>query len=324
MQHAGSGITMYVLSAGFSGITASFSVDGSTAIPNSVDAPPAPTYQTPNVSMFQVQGLVSGNHTMVMTVLDWNGSASSMKFDYALVNETFVAAPTTTSAAASTSQTPSASQTPTQSATGSASPSSKIDIGAVVGGVLAGVAFIALAVLGILYYRKRKAARDATYSSNPFMSEHLNRPPPQAAYGTDGGGYFAPMPVADHSIPPLTRSAILREALATGNHASSSDPLPSSQSTMSGMSSNPLQPLRRQPSLGFSTDNRGSTSYLDVSSPDTSSMAPHRLTAEQFETIDRLRADGVPAETIARVIEGFCLPVGAEVGGCEQRQWTAA
>jgi hypothetical protein len=112
MQHVGSGITMYVLSAGFSGITASFSVDGAPAVSDSVPAPPGPTFQVPNVSMYEVQNLPSGNHTMVMTVLDWEGSASSMKFDYAFVNETFVAAPTTTSATSASQTSSGASQSP--------------------------------------------------------------------------------------------------------------------------------------------------------------------------------------------------------------------
>ena len=114
----GSGITMYVFNAGFSGMTASFSIDSGPAVSNSIQAPPAPTYQVSNVSLYSIQGLPSANHTMRMTVLDWNGSATSMKFDYAYVNETFVATPATTSATSSITSTSTSSQTPTQASAG--------------------------------------------------------------------------------------------------------------------------------------------------------------------------------------------------------------
>lgn len=117
----GSGITMYVFNAGLSGMTASCSIDGGQANPNSIDAPPAPTYQISNVSLCSIQGLSSGNHTMKMTVLDWNGSATSMKFDYAYVNETFVATPATTSATSSMTSTSTSSQAPTQASAGNSS-----------------------------------------------------------------------------------------------------------------------------------------------------------------------------------------------------------
>lgn len=118
----GSGITMYVFSAGFSGITASFAIDGGTAVSNSTDAPPPPTYQVSNVPLYDIQGLTTQNHTMVMTVLDWNGSPTSMKFDYAHVNETFVAAPATTSSASMTSTSTSQASSQTPSTTPSQTP----------------------------------------------------------------------------------------------------------------------------------------------------------------------------------------------------------
>lgn len=124
----GSGITMYVFNAGLSGMTASFAIDGGKAVSNSIDAPPPPTYQVSNVSLYSIQGLTTGNHTMVMTILDWNGSPTSMKFDYAYVNETFVAAPATTSLTSMTSTTSQvSSQTPSQTSAGNPSTSNKSD-----------------------------------------------------------------------------------------------------------------------------------------------------------------------------------------------------
>ncbi|KAF8842530.1 hypothetical protein BDN67DRAFT_965643 [Paxillus ammoniavirescens] len=305
----GSGITMYVLSAGFSGITASFSVDGVPAVSDSIPAPPGPTFQTPNVSMYEVQNLPSGNHTMVMTILDWEGSPSSMKFDYAFVNETFVAAPTTTSAT-SASQTSSGASQSASAPVGNTSNSNKVDLGGVVGGTLAGIAVVVAVVMSVCYWRKRKTpparlSPHVAYQTTPFMSESSS-PPPQTRVPTYGQKFFTGQADVDPAIPPLTRSAILREALAAGNHAAS-EPLPSSQSIMSGTSSGPLQPLRRQPSIGFNTDQPGSASYTGAVSPsvDPSVTSGYNLTADQLEVIERLRADNVPSETIARVAEGF-------------------
>jgi hypothetical protein len=112
----GSGITMYVFNAGLSGMTASFSVDDGPAVSKTIQAPLPPTYQVSNVSLYNIQGIPTGNHTMKMTVLDWTGSgtATSMKFDYAYINETFVATPATSSSMTSTSASQTSSQTPTQ------------------------------------------------------------------------------------------------------------------------------------------------------------------------------------------------------------------
>ena len=119
----GSGITMYVFNAGASGMTASFSIDGAPAVSSSINAPPGPNFQVSNVSLYNIQGLTSGNHTMMMTVLDWNGSPTSMKFDYAYVNESLVAAHTTSLTSSTTST--STSQTPSQTSTENLSSSNK-------------------------------------------------------------------------------------------------------------------------------------------------------------------------------------------------------
>lgn len=121
----GSGITMYVFNAGASGMTASFSVDGGTAVSNTIQTPPPPTYQVSNVSLYDIQGLSSGNHTMNMTILDWNGSATSMKFDYAYVNESFVPPPATVTSSVTGTST---SQAPTQTSAGTSSTSNKSDL----------------------------------------------------------------------------------------------------------------------------------------------------------------------------------------------------
>lgn len=338
----GSGITMYVFNAGLSGMTASFSVDGGPAVSNTIQAPLPPTYQVSNVSLYNIQGIPTGNHTMKMTVLDWTGSgtATSMKFDYAYVNETFVATPATSSTSSMTST--SASQTSSQTSTQTSSTSNKSDLsftqlntrltsyfrfrvnlGAIIGGTLGGLALLAGLVFGFFYLRKRKTTRkdvlseESPFQVNPFTSE-FNGPTPPSAQRRP---FFAQNRETSPSVPAFTRSAILRDALAAGNY-SSSGPDQSSQSIMSGQSSAVFQPLRRQPSYSADADPpvHSSASHVADASWPFSDPSRYNLTAEQVEVIDRLRADNVPVETIARVIEGFVssnsnLSAGEPSGG---------
>jgi len=111
----GSGITIYVLQAGPQGMSASLSIDSGSATTATLAAPPSPQYNIPHVVLFSVQNLVSGTHTAIMTVLDWQGGFSGMMLDYIDVNEAIVAG--------SSSTTPSSTPTPTSSQT-SASASS--------------------------------------------------------------------------------------------------------------------------------------------------------------------------------------------------------
>ena len=133
LSTSGSGITMYVFSAGLSGVTASFSVDGGTAVSNSTGAPPGPTFQMSNVSVYDIQGLPTGNHTITMTLLDWNGGPTFMRFDYAHVNETYVGDPVKTSSTSSMILTSistsfTSSQTPSQTSTGNSATSHRSDV----------------------------------------------------------------------------------------------------------------------------------------------------------------------------------------------------
>ncbi|KIJ63306.1 hypothetical protein HYDPIDRAFT_29564 [Hydnomerulius pinastri MD-312] len=127
----GSGITIYVLQAGPQGMSASLSIDSGSATTATLPAPPAPQYNIPHVTLFNVQNLPSGTHTAVMTVQDWNGGFSGMMLDYIDVNQAVVAAPSsnspTPSPPPSPSPTPSstsaAPQTSSQASTSSASSS---------------------------------------------------------------------------------------------------------------------------------------------------------------------------------------------------------
>ena len=168
-------------------------------------------------------------------------------------------------------------------------------------------------MIGFIFLRKRKSkhapapapAPDSAFQVNPFQSE-LEGPPPaslpyvQHPFSSQNQG-------TSSTVPPLVRSALLRDAFAAGN-----DPLDStadqSAPSMSGRSSAPLQPLRRQPSHDADIRARSNASHaLDVDSPfggpDVASR--YNLTADQVEVVDRLRADNVPLDAISRVIERY-------------------
>ena len=112
---AGSGITIYVLQAGAQGINASLTIDGGAPKYNILPAPPGPNFYIPNVTLFSIQGITTGNHTATMTVQNWDNIFSGMMFDYAVINQTIVAATTTTSLASSTASTMSIPTTTTAS-----------------------------------------------------------------------------------------------------------------------------------------------------------------------------------------------------------------
>ena len=98
--------------AGFQGISASLTIDGGQSVTATLPAPAPPSYQTPNVSLFNIQSLPSAVHTVTINLLDWESGTTSLYFDYALINETYVELPvsivSSTSAAAQSTTTQSA------------------------------------------------------------------------------------------------------------------------------------------------------------------------------------------------------------------------
>ena len=98
----GSGITIYVLQAGTNGVNASLRIDGGAPKYNVLRPPPGPNFYTPNVTLFNTQGITTGNHTATMTLQNWDNGFSGMMFDYALINQTVVPTTTTSSVASST------------------------------------------------------------------------------------------------------------------------------------------------------------------------------------------------------------------------------
>jgi len=114
----GSGITVYVLRAGPQGMSASLTIDSGSATTATLDVPPAPQYYIPRQVLFNVQNLVSGTHSAVMTVQDWNGGFSGMMLDYININQASVSGPTT-SAPPNPSTAPTTNGAQPQSATSS-------------------------------------------------------------------------------------------------------------------------------------------------------------------------------------------------------------
>ncbi|KAI6138949.1 hypothetical protein BKA82DRAFT_598504 [Pisolithus tinctorius] len=84
---AGTGITIYVLNAGFQGVNASLSVDGKYSVNGTVPPPTPPSYQTPRVSLLAIQSLPYDYHIATLSILDWDGSNTSLYFDYALIED---------------------------------------------------------------------------------------------------------------------------------------------------------------------------------------------------------------------------------------------
>lgn len=188
----------------------------------------------------------------------------------------------------------------------------RTNIGAIIGGTLGGVILL-VSVFGFCYLRKRNARRkdilppESALKINPFVSEYRNNT--SLPWGT----FFTRQPGPNPSVSPFTRSAILRDVLAAGVRPSP-EPVQSSRSIQSRRSSVSFHPLRRPRSSIIDIDPyippSNASRLADAVSPfsDPQNVTGYNFTAEQLEVIDRLRADNVPADTVARVIEGFATP----------------
>ncbi|KAF7968829.1 hypothetical protein HWV62_29234 [Athelia sp. TMB] len=149
---SGSGITLYIVQVNFSAINVSITVD---SLQPAYRSYPEAGY-VHNVSLFDVQELPSGPHTVNVALLNYvyssddayaygNGT-SALVFDFAVVNEAIVAGTSTPSTAA---------PAPTQTSPSSTSKSSPLD--AIIGGAVGGVVLIIAAIV-IYLCRHRIAA----------------------------------------------------------------------------------------------------------------------------------------------------------------------
>lgn len=108
----GSGLAIYVVVAGNAGINSTVSVDDDLNTVATLPAPGPPQFSVVDEPLFIHQSLTSGEHNVTLALLSWNEGQSFMFLDYISINETYVPAPTYTSASATYT---SASATPTHS-----------------------------------------------------------------------------------------------------------------------------------------------------------------------------------------------------------------
>ncbi|KAF9234041.1 hypothetical protein BU15DRAFT_66070 [Melanogaster broomeanus] len=320
----GSGIAIYVYQAGPVGINASITVDGAHAQTNVLNAPPAPAYQIVNVSMFDVQQLKSGPHTLSLLINDLFGSYSGMMFDYAYVNETLVTnPPTTTSMVSSTS---SASATSTAASTSpspsNASSESHTNVGAIVGGVIGGIALIAAGIIAFLWRRRRRQTHNSEMidlssegGMRPYDPYASYDPPPSQNRLHSDTGLFAVQWLTRNRLDPC-----LLFPIAVPNQPLNS---PVRASHSSGTQDRKTQLVLSND--GWSLSDAQPATYADqgqsspeITQPPQSSrhdMSPS-LTDEQADFINSLYNNNVPAAAIARVMERMLVDRHAGI-----REW---
>ncbi|KAF8551860.1 hypothetical protein OG21DRAFT_1466622 [Imleria badia] len=293
----GSGITIYVLQAGAQGINASLTIDGGAPNYNVLPAPTGPNFYTPNVTLFSIQGMTTGNHTATMTVQNWENIFSGMMFDYAEINQTVVSATTTTTGSVAPSTALSITSIPTS--TGTSSPSkSTTNVGAIVGGVVGGLGALVALLLALFYFRRRRPGA-------PRFSANLDAEP-----------RIEPFFSADSLYPQgsqrqtVVTAVPTTESLVTGTVSAHAPP----HSTSSGSS------RREKSQLGITNPSMSQIARSNVTSPSqagglSSTYSPSEasrpriqqthpmLTDDQADFVNNLYTNNVPTAAIARVIE---------------------
>ncbi|KAI6038433.1 hypothetical protein EDC04DRAFT_2695187 [Pisolithus marmoratus] len=321
-----SGITVFVYQAGPVGINASISIDGVRNETNVLSAPPSPNYEIANVSMFDIQELETGSHTLWVTVNDLFGSYSGMMFDYAYVNETLVSAAEASAATVTTSPSPTSSlpsSSSSSTSTSSASNSHSVNIGVIIGCVLGGIALVAIGAIAVLCLRRRR--RSATVNLmleadvEPYSPYTPYDPPVsqvQTAYSPNTGpnsSAYSATPLSSASSPLIPNR---RQPLTEGTDStpfpltSPSAPLSRDINSSTSGRDRKTQVMLPSPSLRQSSpDNRrvveGSTQELSPS-----------LTDEQADFITGLYNNNVPAPVVARVVQRMLVDRQAGI-----REW---
>ena len=201
--------------AGFQGIAANLSIDGNQSVTATLPPPTPPSYQTPNVSLFDVQLLPSADHTATISLSDWDNGTTPLFFDYALINQSYVESPvfdpyglsrppletrpadssttviiyqsSTVSSTSPTTFSTFIGSTYTPGATSAVSntefrpapsyfrhtltPSTSVNLGAVVGGACGGLAALIAIATAIIFLKKRKyhlVALEESCKPDPF------------------------------------------------------------------------------------------------------------------------------------------------------------
>lgn len=329
MPFTGSGITVFVYQAGPVGINASISVDGGYNATNVLSAPPSPNYEIANVSMFSVQELETGSHTLWMTVNDLFGSYSGMMFDYAYVNETLVSAAEASAATATTSSTGSpssglSSSTTTPTSTSSASNSGGVNIGAIVGGVLGGVALIMAGVIAALCLRRRRRSGTVNLISEGDVQPYdpyIPYDPPvsqvQAAYnastGPNSSTYYATTtPSISTPLTPNRRQPVAETNTDSTPFLLTSSSAPLSQDTSSSSSGRDRKTQLVSPNPPLRQSSPDDSRAVESSAQE---LLPS-LTDEQADFITGLYNNNIPAPVVARVVQRMLVDRQAGI-----REW---
>ncbi|KAG8217278.1 hypothetical protein J3R82DRAFT_5372 [Butyriboletus roseoflavus] len=336
----GSGITVYAYQAGPVGINASITIDGAYAQTNVLSAPPAPAYEIANVSMFNVQQLPSGPHTLNLLINDLSGSYSGMMFDYAYVNESLVANSTTTALTTATSTAASASAAVSSSSGSQYADHSSItgelvltmtvfsaDIGAIVGGVIAMVAVIVIGIFACIWLRRRRRHTPEMIDlhsgspSPPFYPNTAYDPPftnsagrynPDARYNplasTAVRSDLTPLRTTEFSsflplVPNRLGSSEVRRTLSSSNNGQ--EILTPFTATPSASNSSGTRDSKTRLALSNDTANAPSSWSQTGQAPPSGSRrdASPSLTDEQADFINSLHHNNVHAAAIARVME---------------------
>ena len=315
---AGSGITIYVLQAGAQGINASLTIDEGAPTYNVLPAPPGPSFYIPNVTLFSVQGMTTGNHTATMTVLNWDNIFSGMMFDYAWINQTVVDAVSTATTSSVTSSTATSTSSPTSMATSTPSKSTyallswrtviilisilnSTHVGAIVGGIVGGLA--ALIALFATFYvcRRRRETRGPNANLNP-------EPTIEPFFTAESLYHQAPQRYANLTSRPAS------ESLVTGTvsgpvppHSTSSGSSRREKSRLDITNPNPSASQIGSSNVTFPPSQAGLSSTFSSIPSGTSRpqirQAHPTLTDDQADFVNSLYANNIPAGAIARVIE---------------------
>ncbi|KAI6038434.1 hypothetical protein EDC04DRAFT_3022412 [Pisolithus marmoratus] len=316
MPFTGSGITIFVYQVGSHGINASISIDGGRYESNALSAPPAPNYEIFNVSMFDVQKLDTGSHTLWMTINDLAGSSSNMImiFDYAYVNETLVSAATATTT--STSFVPSS----LLKFHNNSDFHYTVSVWAIIGSILGGIALIVIGTTAALCLRRRRryaavniipegevqpCNRNTLY--DPAVSEVQNAGPNSSAYYITPSS-STPTPLTHNSRQPLVETST---DLTPFFLTSPSAPLALHAANFSSERNRKTQVFLPGPSL-----RQSSPDDSPVVESSARQLLPS-LTDEQADFITDLYNHNIPTAAVARVLQRMLVDRHAGVRECE-------
>ncbi|KAF7974525.1 hypothetical protein HWV62_11986 [Athelia sp. TMB] len=318
-SYPGSGATVYVKTAGMEGVNASITIDGDASSTNYSSLPSTPpAYQTANVSLFSVQGLVSGSHTIDLRVVDYQGSWSNMFLDSIAINETLVTAPATSSTSSSLTSTSSASSTASTSASSVATPHKSSNVGAIAGGVVGGLAVIGLALVLFLWRRSRMRPDNTSHSG-----EKDYRPPQSHQNNLRSGLPISVPPNEDPSTAPYIQLQEEQSTYSPYSPSRASAQMPQDRFEPSSAILSGGLPIEKHTSYNPETvlSPEGASMRLPVgvqSASHGASLAqagftagPARLSDEQADFINTLHRNNIPADAISRVMErmlGGALP----------------